>query len=101
MGVFPVLFERLALVGKDRRTRRHNAGCGVILRRVDVARCPTDVRTKRFERLDEDGRLDRHVQGPGDTGALQRLDGRVFLTNCHQTGHFGLGNRDLFTAPGS
>ena len=47
--------------------------------------------------LDQNRRLDRHVQGAGDAGALQGF-AAVFLAQRHQTGHFGLGNVELLAA---
>ena len=62
MGVFPVVVERLAFDGEDRRAARRHCGRGVILRRVDVAGRPAHVGAERLERLDQHGGLNGHVQ---------------------------------------
>ena len=54
---------------------------------------------QRFERLDQHGGLDRHVQGAGDARALERLLLRELVADCHQTRHFGLGNGDFLVRP--
>ncbi len=55
-------------VGTDRDRRR-----GVVLGGEDVAAAPAHLGAERRERLDQHGRLDRHVQRAGDARALQRL----------------------------
>ena len=57
-------------------------GGGVILRREDVARDPAHVRAELGQRLDEDGRLNRHVQAAHDPGAGERLARRVLLADA-------------------
>ena len=44
------------------------------------------------------GGLDRHVQGAGNAGALERLLAAVLLAQCHQTGHLGLGDVEFLAA---
>merc|ERR1719163_708933 len=74
----PVLLERLALPGEDGRGPvARDGGRGVVLRREDVARAPADVAAELLERLDEHGRLDRHVERARDARALERLRGAV------------------------
>jgi hypothetical protein len=75
----------------------HRRG-GVILRREDVARGPAHLSAERDERLDEHGRLDRHVQGPGDPGTAEGLLGCVLAPGRHQPGHLVLGELDLLAA---
>ena len=77
-----------------------DGGGGVVLRREDVARRPADLGAERDQRLDEDGRLDRHVQRAGDARALERLGRRVLLAGAHQAGHLVLGELDLLAAEG-
>ena len=92
----PVLLERLALPGEDggRAVARDRRG-GVVLRREDVARAPADVAAELLERLDEDRRLDRHVERARDARALERLRGAVLLDGLHEAGHLVLGELDL------
>ena len=45
------------------------AAGGVVLRGEDVAAAPGDFGAQLDERLDQHGRLDRHVQAAGDAGA--------------------------------
>ncbi len=72
---------------------------GVVLGREDVARRPADVGAEVGQRLDEDGRLDRHVQAAHDAHASQRLLAGVPLTDGHQAGHLLLGEADFLPAP--
>jgi hypothetical protein len=76
-----------------------DGGRGLVLRREDVAARPGDLGAERDERLDEHGRLDRHVQAAGDARALQGLPGGEFLADGHETGHLGLGDLDFLAAP--
>jgi hypothetical protein len=69
----------------------------VVLRRVDVAGRPANLGPERGQRLDQHRGLDRHVQATGDARALERLCFAVFLAQCHQAGHFGLGDGDFVT----
>ena len=100
VGELPVLLERFALVGKNGNTGRGDGGGGVILGREDVARGPANLGTESLERLDQDGRLDGHVQAAGDAGALERLLGGELFADGHQAGHFGFGDGQLAAAPG-
>jgi hypothetical protein len=98
MRVFPVIVERLALVGEHRRAGSGD-GCGrMVLRRVDVAGGPADIGAQRFKSVDEHRGLDRHVQRSGDAGTLQWLGCSVFLAGGHETRHFGLGNGHFLAA---
>ncbi len=99
VGELPVFLEGLALVGKDGNAGIGDGGGGVILGREDVARGPADLGTEGLERLDQDGRLDGHVERAGDASALQRLARGVLLADGHQAGHLGLRDGDLAAAP--
>jgi hypothetical protein len=72
----------------------------VILGGEDVAAGPTDLGAEFGECLDEDGRLDRHVQRPGDAGAGERLGLAVLLAQGHQAGHLVFGEDHLLAAEG-
>ena len=50
------------------------------------------------KRLDQDGGLDRHVEGAHDPGAGERVLARVALAQRHQAGHLLLGEADLLAA---
>ena len=104
----PVGLERLALPGEDRHAARRlrrplgadrDRGRRVVLRREDVARRPAHLGTERDERLDQDGRLDRHVQRAGDPRAAQRLRAAYSRAHGHQAGHLVLGEADLLASP--
>ena len=99
--------ERLALPGEDRHAlgvlgravlADDDRGGGVVLRREDVARAPADLGAERRQRLDQHGRLDRHVQRARDARALQRLRVGVLRARLHQAGHLVLGHVDLLAA---
>jgi len=99
MRVLPVVLQRFALdsehrraVGRDRRRR-------VILGGKDVAGGPAHPGTERLQGLDQDRRLNRHVERPGDAGAAQRLLAAEFLANRHQAWHFGFGDADFLASP--
>ena len=100
MGVFPVLLEGLALIGKDGDAGVGDGGGGMILGREDVARGPADLGTEGLERLDQDGRLDGHVERAGDASAFEGLARGILLADGHEAGHLGLGDGDLAAAPG-
>ena len=51
------------------------------------------------ERLDQHGRLDRHVQAAGDARARERLARAVLPPQGHQAGHLVLGQLDFLAAP--
>ncbi len=95
----PVVFLRFSLPGEDRNPSRCNGGGGMILGREDIAGRPAHFGAQGHQGLDENGGLDGHVQAAHDTGALQRLLFPVFLAQCHQTGHFRLGDGDFLAAP--
>ncbi len=90
-GVVPIIFQRFALHGEHRNTRRRNRSGRVILRRIDVARHPAHVGAERDEGLDQHRGLDRHVQRAGDARAFQYQLRAVLFTRRHQTRHFGFG----------
>ena len=109
LGAAPVLLERLALPGEHRHAARlarralraHRHGCGgVILGGEDVARRPAHLGAEFGERLDENRRLDRHVQRAGDAGTGERLAVAVAGAQCHEARHLVLGELDLLAAEG-
>ena len=99
MSVVPVVRDGFALDGKYGNAFGGNGGSGVILRGEYVAGSPADFGTQSRERFDQNGRLNGHVQTAGNTGALQRLSGGVFLADGHQTGHFRFGDANFLAAP--
>ncbi len=97
MRVLPVLLKRFSFDRKYRNaTGGHRSRC-MILGGKDVAGGPTHICTEFNQRFDENGGLNRHVQGPGNAGTLQRFLLAVLGTQRHQTGHFGLGDVQLLT----
>ena len=96
MQVEPHLLKGLSLPGKDSgRLIASNGGGGVVLGGEDVAGAPPHVATEGFEGLDEDGRLDGHVEGPSNSGALEGLGRTELRAGAHEAGHFNLSNLDL------
>ena len=71
----------------------------VVLRREDVARHPAHVGAQFGERLDQHGRLNRHVQAAHDARAGERLAAPVARAHGHQAGHLVLGQADFLPAP--
>ena len=76
-----------------------DSGCGMILRREDVAGRPAHGGAQSLQRFDQNGGLDGHVQAACDTGALQGLLFAVFGAQRHQARHLGFGDIDLLAAP--
>ena len=101
VGVVPVINQVLALVGKHRCAGGHQRGGGVVLCREDVARGPAHLRTECLQGLDQHSGLYGHVQAASDARALEGLRLGKLFADRHQTGHFGLGNADLFAPPNS
>ena len=99
VGALPILFQRLALPGKDRDSGHRNGGGGVVLRGEDVAACPADRGTEFDQGLDQYRGLNGHVQRAGDAYALERLRRGILLANGHQSGHFEFGNGYFLAAP--
>jgi len=98
--VFPVFVQRLALDGEHGRADGRDGGSSMVLRRIDIARGPAHLRAQRFQRADQHGSLDGHVQRTGNARALQRLAGGIFLADGHQARHFGFRDADFLLAPG-
>jgi hypothetical protein len=97
-GARPVLLEGFALPGEDRGAGGGDGRCRMVLGGKDIARCPPDLRTQGLERLDEDCRLDGHMQRPGDACPCQGLRCGVLLPDRHEARHLLLGDLDLFPA---
>ncbi len=108
-GAPPVLGKRFALprehwnarggIDGPLRTNRDGRG-GVILGGEDVATGPANLRTEIHQRLDEDGGLNRHVQGAGDSGALEGRLALMLGAKRHEPGHLVFREFDLLAAVG-
>ena len=79
-------------------TADDDRGGGVILRREDVAGDPAHVGAELGQRLDQDGRLHRHVQAAHHLRAGERLLRAVARAQRHQAGHLVLGEADFLAA---
>ncbi len=88
-----------AFPGEDGNARRRDRGRGVILRRENIAARPADFGPQVGQRLDQHGRLDRHVEAAGNPRPLEGLAWAVLFAERHQAGHFVLGHLDLFATP--
>ena len=97
--VVPVFLERFPFEGEDGNARLGNRRGGLVLGAEDVAACPAHRGAQLDQRLDQHGRLDRHVQRAGHPHAFQGLLGAVLLADGHQAGHFLLGHGDFLAAP--
>ncbi len=98
-GAPPVFFKRFTLPREDGNAGGGNGGGGVVLRRKDVAACPANLGAERDQRLDQHGRLNRHVQRTGDAHAGQRLGRGVLVADGHQARHLLLGHVEFLAAP--
>ncbi len=99
VGVFPIVFQRLALVREDRCATLGDGSGGVVLGAVDVAGGPAHLGAQGLQCLDEHRGLDGHVQAARDAGALEGLLLGEVLADGHETWHLGLGDGDLLAAP--
>jgi hypothetical protein len=94
----PVLFESFTLPGENRGSLgvlwcsmpHDNSGGCFILGGENVATRPPNFSTESHEGLDKDSSLNGHVEGTGDAGTLEGLQGTKFFTNGHQSGHLVL-----------
>jgi hypothetical protein len=93
------LFIVHSLPRVDRDASLCDRARGVILRGENVAAAPGDFSAELFQRFDEHGGLDRHVQAAGDTCPFERLGAAVLLAESHKTWHLVFGERDFFAAP--
>ena len=91
-GAPPIFFERLTLPRKYRNARRRDRRRRMILRRENVAGNPAHFGTEVDQRLNENRRLNRHVQRTHDAHTLKRLFFAVLLARRHQARHLMLGN---------
>ena len=97
-NIVPVIGQRFALDREHGNTAVGDSGCGVVLRREDVAGGPAHFCAQSDKRFNQHCGLDRHVQRAGDACTLERLCSAILLAQSHQAGHFGFGNRDLVAA---
>ena len=95
----PVLGQRFALPRKDGNPRFGDGRRRMVLRRKNIARAPAHVGAQLDQRFDQHGGLNRHMQRPHDTHALQRFLRAVLAAYGHQSGHLVLRNLNLFPAP--
>ncbi len=95
---FPVFLEGLAFPGEHRHAGLGDSGGGMVLGRENIAAGPTDRGPELDQGLDQDRRLDCHVQRPGNPHSGQRFGRAVFLADRHQPGHLVLGYLDRFAA---
>jgi len=94
-----VLLVGLALPRVNGNSSFGDGRGGVVLGGEDVAAGPCDLGAQLDEGLDEDGRLDGHMETAGDASALQRLGWSVLGAHLHQARHLVLGHVDHFAAP--
>nr|GLL44259.1 hypothetical protein MtrunA17_Chr8g0378081 [Ipomoea trifida] len=94
----PVLLEGLPLPREHGGAVTRNRRGRVVLRGEDVARAPSHLRAQRREGLDQNRRLDRHMQTPSNPGALEGLRRTKFRPTSHQPWHFNLGEIDFQAA---
>lgn len=93
----PVLGKALALPSKNGDTSLGDGSRSMVLSREDVARAPTNLSTQSHESLNENGRLNGHMERACDAGSLKRLLTLVALAEGHKTRHLKLRNSYLVT----
>jgi hypothetical protein len=98
-GAVPILFEGFALPGEYGCAGGGDGGGGVVLGGEDVAARPADIGAELLERLDENGRLNGHVERTGDTDALEGLLRTMLRADGHEAGHLMLGDMNGLAAP--
>jgi hypothetical protein len=99
LGAPPVFFQGFALPGEHfGHAGLGNGRCRVILGGKNIAGSPADISAEGMECFDQHGRLNGHVQGPGDFQAVKRLFGAVFFYEFHQSRHFPLGKLHFLVA---
>ena len=87
-----MLLKRLAFDSENRHATFGNRSGRMVLRGEDIARRPTDIRTKRDQRFNQDSSLNGHVKRAHDPGTLQWLTFAIFPAQSHQTRHLGFSN---------
>ena len=92
MGISPILLKGFTLHGEHWGAIRCNRCGSVILGGENVAGSPAHIGTEFFQGFDQNGRLDRHVERTSNPSTLQGLLVAVLRSQCHQTGHLGLGD---------
>ena len=75
-----------------------DGGRGVVLGGKDIAGRPANFGAKRPQRLNENCRLDGHVDRSSDARPGERLGIAVFLAHFHQPGHLMLGQANLIAS---
>jgi hypothetical protein len=90
-----------SLPGINGNTCCCNGSCCMILGRKNIARAPANFSTDFNEGFNEYGGLNGHVQATRNTCALEWLLFSEFFSDRHQARHFGFGESDFFSAPGS
>ena len=93
------LFVGLTFPGENTDACGSDRSSGMVLGGEDVARAPFYFGTEGYQRFNEHGGLDGHVQAAGDAGSLEGLRSAIFGTERHQAGHFRLSETDLLAAP--
>ena len=84
----PVVFQRFFFPCEDGDAAFGDRRGRMILRGENVAACPAHVRAEIGQRLNQHGRLDRHVQRPSDSHPSKRFLRRILFPDRHQPGHF-------------
>src|SRR6266436_7158210 len=95
----PIFLERFPFEGEYADASLRDGRRGLILRAENVATGPAYGSAKLYERLNENCRLDSHVQRTGDAHSREGLLRAVFFADGHEAGHFLLGDRDFLAAP--
>mmetsp|Transcript_24665 Transcript_24665/g.51260 ORF Transcript_24665/g.51260 Transcript_24665/m.51260 type:complete len:423 (+) Transcript_24665:294-1562(+) len=95
----PVLRKSLPLPCEDRRSAGLGNGCSrMVLSAEDVARAPADRGAHGSQGLNQNTRLDGHVQRAVDVQALEWLTRTELLPAVHKPRHLMLGKRQLLTS---
>ncbi len=92
------LLSRLPFPREDRDAIRRNRRRRMILGGENIAGAPAHFGAEIDQGLDENRRLDGHVQAAANAGALERFLALVFFAQSHEAGHLELGDVNFLAA---
>ena len=97
-GAVPVFLQSLAFPSEHRDPRSRDGSRGMVLGGKDVAAGPADRGAQSHQRLNQNRRLDGHVQRSRDPHSSQRPARGVLGADGHQAWHFVFRDGDFLAA---